>query len=213
MNENDRAVLDAWTAEQDEIVRARAESDPALAGKPDAMIFARMLIENDERDGVVRKLMAADPLLPVGSAFTIASDLASVERSKEWVNRGMSAETALPFVGSYGRLEFVLWAVDNGHMAENDLLDMLPDLWRGADPDDTDTRFLELWQKAWIRNGKRPVRDGKHLPKGHTLRVFRGQDKDARWASPGRWTSGSPRSSRPGPARASRLGTGSCSRA
>lgn len=176
MKPESRKVLDAWTAEQKEQARQIAATDPRYTGDE---VLAMMAVGEARRTELVDKLMADDPLLPVMSAFTIAGDLMSVERSKEWVARGMDAADALTFVGSYGRLEFALWAVKNGHMPEDVLLEMLPDLWRGSDPDDTDPRFLALWQKAWVRNGKRTVRDGPHLPKGTTLRVYRGQDDDA----------------------------------
>jgi len=64
-------------------------------------------------------------------------------------------------------------------MPESELIEMLPDLWRGSDPDDTDPQYLRLWKTAWLANGRRTVRDGPHLPKGRTVRCYRGQDADA----------------------------------
>lgn len=121
-------------------------------------------------------LMDADPGLSYISAIIIAGDMLAAERSKRWVEDGMDAwPDAATFVGSYGRLDFCLWAVENGHMDRATLLDQLPGLWSGSDPRDDDGRFAALWTEAWVRNGRRTIRDGGHLPKGKLLRVYRGQ--------------------------------------
>ncbi len=86
--------------------------------------------------------------IPFIAAFVIAQDQFASERSKEWVKLGLDAREAMGFVGSYARLDFALWAVAEGHMDKAVLLDVLPGLWRGSDPDDTDSRFLALWNEA-----------------------------------------------------------------
>lgn len=125
------------------------------------------------------ELQAADPRLPFISAFIIAGDKLSAERSKEWVADGCPAEDAARFVGSFARLDFLVWAVENGHLPESRLLDELPQAWSGSDPDDTDPRFLAYWQKAWRRNGSKTILDGPPLPgRKKVLDVYRGQDPD-----------------------------------
>lgn len=132
-----------------------------------------------KREPIMAELMAADPKLSMISAMIIAGDRLTSERSKQWTRDGLPAVDALPYVGSYGRLEFAVWAVDEGRLPIETLLDQLPGLWRGSDPDDTNPRYLALWKAAWFRNGEKTVRDGPHLPKGSALRCYRGQDDGA----------------------------------
>jgi hypothetical protein len=133
-----------------------------------------------ERQSVIAtELMDADPKLPFISAFIIAGDRLSAERSMEWVTEGkMSFKEALPWVGSYGRLPFMLWAHDNGHVDRATLVKMVPEYWSSSDTYRT-TEFLPLFKEARQMNGGRYVHDGKGLPRAKTLRIYRGQDTDA----------------------------------
>ena len=153
------------------------------SGRRSALSVEERLLEDmaefTKREPIMADLMAADPLLNELSAMIIAGDRLTSERSKQWTRDGCPAVDALPFVGSYGRLEFAVWATDEGFLPVETLLDQLPNLWRGSDPDDTDPRYLALWQSAWERNGKKTVRDGPQLPKGTQLRCYRGQDAGA----------------------------------
>ena len=65
---------------------------------------------------------------------------------------------------------------DEGGLAnvEASLVQNIADLWRGSDPDDTDPRFLEVWQNAVENNGGY-IRDGKALPRTNPLTIYRGQ--------------------------------------
>lgn len=122
-------------------------------------------------------LMAKDPKLTYISAIIIAGDMLSNERSWQWLQEGMPFERALLFVGSYGRLDFVIRAIADARVDATVVFEMLPELWRGSDPDDTDPRFLDLWTDAWNANGRETITDGRPLPKGEILTVYRGQDE------------------------------------
>lgn len=119
--------------------------------------------------------------IPFISAVVIVRDRGAAERSKRWVQKGLDARVAMAFVGSYARLDFALWAVENGHMDRSYLLDVLPDLWRGSDPDDTDPRFHALWLEAFHRNGDVIVTDldlSERLPSAlrkEYVTVYRGE--------------------------------------
>lgn len=169
MTPEGRAWMETYHGEEAERRKGLSVEDRMFE---DAAEFAK-------RDPIVDELMSADPKLDIISAMVIAGDKLTVERSKQWTLEGCPAVDALPYVGSYGRLEFAMWAVDEGHFPVEVLLDQLPDLWRGSDPDDTDPRYLALWKLARVRNGGRMVRDGARLPKGSMIRCFRGQDADA----------------------------------
>lgn len=135
----------------------------------------------ERRSALAAELMDADPRLSFMSAIVIAGDKISEERSKRWVAEGLPGIDALTFVGSFAALDFAVWAVENGHLAKDVLLDRLADLWSSTDPDDTDPRFLALWVEAWERNGRKPVlqNPAKPLPRKKVLRVYRGQDEDS----------------------------------
>lgn len=120
-----------------------------------------------------RRMVLAQPLIkqgtPVLTAYIIAGDLLSAERADKMVAGGWAPSKALNYVGSYARFD---WAVKN--LPEKELFAMLPRLWRGADPDDTNPEYYALWQKAWVANGKETILDDEPLPKGK-LTVYRGQ--------------------------------------
>jgi hypothetical protein len=108
--------------------------------------------------------MAEREGIPFMAAYVIVRDKASDARSRRWVEMGLDVADAMPFVGSFGRLDFAMWAVEQGHMTRADLLADLPDLWRGSDPDDTDPRFADLWAEAKAANGGRYVADTTIVP-------------------------------------------------
>lgn len=131
----------------------------------------RAILEDHERWSMRGLELAADievdhPWL----AVVVGQDMASAERSTELVAAGMRPLTALPFVGSYSRMG---WALDN--LTERQLLQRICDLWRGADPDDTDPRFRDMWHRLWMLRGRTPFLDGEPLPEGERLTIYRGQ--------------------------------------
>ena len=132
-------------------------------------------------------LQTADPSLPLHSALTIAGDRASAEPAERMIRAGVAFDDALPFVGSYARVDFAvrMAMAAERFLSYEHLIEILPGLWSGSDPDDTDPRFLALWQDAWRRNRRRIILDGPGLPvdafvSGRNgrkyVRVFRGQD-------------------------------------
>jgi hypothetical protein len=123
------------------------------------------------------KLVKADPKLPYITALIVAGDMGSAKRAEKAMAEGLPFDKALWRVGSYARFGFALDALDKGLVSSEHLLELLPELWSGSDPDDTDSRALALWQAARVAKG-RAITDGKGLPAGN-LTVYRGQDADA----------------------------------
>jgi hypothetical protein len=128
---------------------------------------------------VAEEFMAADPRLPFISALIMAGDKRSADAATKMLADGESYHSAQTRVGSYFRLDWSVRAMEAGHVSLDDLLDELPELWRGSDPDDLDPRYLDLWKKAFVRNGRKYVRDGRALPRTKLLTIYRGQDEDA----------------------------------
>lgn len=105
------------------------------------------------------------------NAVVKAGDILSAEKATELLKKGVPARDAVNFVGSYSRFD---WAVQN--LARRTLYSMLPRLWTGADPDDTNPQYLELWKEAFRRNKFKTILDNKRnpLPAG-MLKLYRGQ--------------------------------------
>jgi len=140
---------------------------------------AEMAASLNVQTRIAHEMIERDPRIPFIGALVIAGDRLSAERSDRWLAEGMPFDDALAFVGSYARLDWALRAQERGATSRGWLLDRLPHLWSGSDPDDTDPRFLALWREAFARNGHRPILDGRRLPPGDVLTVYRGQFRDA----------------------------------
>jgi hypothetical protein len=136
------------------------------------MLFA--FAEDSKRQNeIAEELLAAQPHLGI-TAYIIAGDMLSAEKASKLVREGMAPEKALHFIGSYARFD---WAVE--HLDPSTLLRILPELWRGADPDDTNPEYLKLWEAAWKANNCKTVCDGQKLPRTKKLTIYRGQASDA----------------------------------
>ena len=140
-------------------------------------------IQEMERDSKrATELMDADPSLPFISALIIARDMASADRSMDWLRTGKyDWSRAEVFCGSYGRLDLRVRAHAEWLITDEQALEDLPSTWSGSDPDDTDPRFLALWKSAVAANGGVYLRDhaDKTLPGAQWLTIYRGQDAGA----------------------------------
>jgi pentatricopeptide repeat protein len=134
----------------------------------------------------VDELMKADPALPFISAYVMAGDLVRADECFDLMVEGkVTWDQAETMVGSYGRLDLRARAYEAGLITEAEAIADLPAAWRGADPDDTDPRFLALWKLAHRANRHSTVRDrkGARIPalrgSGELVRIYRGQDEGA----------------------------------
>jgi hypothetical protein len=125
-----------------------------------------------------KELMEADPRLPYVSALVMAGDLIGADEALVALREGKPFSEALWCVGSYGRLSFALKALDDGYVSLDELCPILPELWSGSDPNDTDIRLLDLWRAARWRKGCL-IEDGEPLLDQPVINVYRGQDADA----------------------------------
>lgn len=119
--------------------------------------------------------------IPAITAVVMSGDIQSAEMATEMVSTGTPATKALHFVGSYARFD---WAVAN--LPKRTMLKMLPELWTGADPDDTNPEYLALWREAYKANGCRLIQDQpSHIEQLFTsidtrlITIYRGQISDA----------------------------------
>jgi hypothetical protein len=127
------------------------------------------------RVALTSQIVRENPTLPYITALIMAGDRLSAEDAWRELETGTPFARALVRVGSYGRLDFTVRALDADLVDDRTVFRMLPALWRGSDPDDEDPRFLDLWLRAYEWNGSY-LRDGIALPRTRVLDVYRGQD-------------------------------------
>lgn len=127
------------------------------------------LAREKRRSEIIQELIAGGT--PFLTAAVIAGDIQSAEIATERVNNGEDPMVAYKQIGSYARFE---WCVKN--LPQGKLLKLLPELWIGADPNDSDPAYLNLWKQAFANNGHKTIFDNKRskLPKG-AIQVYRGQ--------------------------------------
>lgn len=128
-------------------------------------------IKRQERyPAIVEKLLADDPSLGI-TAYIIAGDLLTAEQNAEMVQSGEAKAQDLVWrVGSFARLDWAIKYCSDAFVLEN-----LPRLWVGSDPDDTKPEYLALWRRAFERNGSAIIWDHNPLPFQDEYQVYRGQ--------------------------------------
>lgn len=135
----------------------------------------------DEQATMAEQIEKDNPGIPAITAFVMAGDRQSAVRALKYVEAGeWDWQRALTLTGSYARLDLAQTLVEKGHMTRDDLLRELPALWRGSDPDDTDVKWLLLWQEAWTAHGECTIYDTEQrLPDSPYVVVYRGQPEGA----------------------------------
>lgn len=138
--------------------------------------LVRMEREMAPRLELAHKLKEQDPELSFVSAVTIAGDRLSLQRSIDWVeNLEMSFLEALPFVGSFGRMDFILWGWQRELIDTSWLVANICDYWRGSDPDDGNIDLARLWQIAYEANGYNTLTDSTAGLPYKPFNIYRGQ--------------------------------------
>jgi hypothetical protein len=114
------------------------------------------------------------PDLPPVTQIVMGGDLGSMRYWRSQYQKGeVDAEKAIHLTGSYFRWNLACEMLSQ-HLVEPSWFDSeVCDLWRGSDPDDTDPANLTIWRGVASRNGGY-VRDGRPLPRGSRVVVFRG---------------------------------------
>lgn len=152
--------------------------------KIDASLFdAEHMARRIERQNeIVLRLAAKQPTLNFITAFIMSGDLAAAEEVEaEFAAGKLTFEQAQVFCGSYARFDFIVRQVELGRVKPEEAYALLPEVWSGSDPDDTEPRFLEFWKAAYRWHESRPFFDGKKLP-GMRPTLYRGQDRIAKGA-------------------------------
>lgn len=142
--------------------------------------FDRQAAEYEvQRQDIAAALSEKDPSLGI-TAIIMAGDILSAQRTEATIRETGELEPHVWLCGSYGRVEMA-WRLWNDRLISDHWLKKnLPELWRGSDPDDTDPRFLQMWEAAHIENGSRYLKDGVGLPRQRVLDVYRGQDRNVK---------------------------------
>lgn len=148
-----------------ELKRVTEMTDPPLSWP---VQMAEQVVRSDS---AMEALIAANPAIPPMTAHIIAGDQISAERATDAVESGkLKPEEAVHLVGSYSRWQ---WALQN--CPQEWVWKNIAELWRGADPDDTDVDNITVWSDAFLNRGERYIRDGKPLPRGQKITLYRGQ--------------------------------------
>lgn len=130
-------------------------------------------------DKIMVDLIASQPDLHPITAHVIAGDILSARKATERVVAGEDPTKVYVTVGSFARWGWVTALVQSGAISREWFAENIADLWRGADPDDTDPANLAIWREAWFGNKRSVIRDGRPLPKKRgdgTIAVYRGGD-------------------------------------
>lgn len=137
---------------------------------------ARIMEWARETGKIASDLMTANPTLNYATAQIMAGDILSAREATDKVIGGEDATTAIRWVGSYARWDWVVTMVRTGRITGEWFAENIADLWVSADPDDTNPDNLAIWRKAYNDHGGL-IRDGRPLPKpggDRMLKVFRG---------------------------------------
>jgi len=112
------------------------------------------------------------------TALVMAGDMLSRKRADALFAEGKTVEQASIMVGSYSRFDWVVDQYHMGHIGVEELSAWICELWRGADPDDTNPDFLVVWQQCNSYKGT-TLFDEKPLPDGEEFTIYRGQENDS----------------------------------
>lgn len=108
-----------------------------------------------EHSRILSALLADNPGLGI-TAYVMANDIVFASQMAEMVRAGiLTAEEAVWRVGSFARLD---WAIT--HCPDAWVIENLPELWSGSDPDDTKPEYLALWHRAFADNSYRIICSG-----------------------------------------------------
>jgi hypothetical protein len=130
----------------------------------------------DPQTKLAGEMIEADPSLNTITALIRAGDQLSRKRADEAVAEGTPVLLASIFVGSFSRFDWIVEQYFMENIEDEDFFQEICELWRGADPNDTDPVFLTVWEEAYNWNGEM-LRDDdtKFLPSGDPITIYRGQ--------------------------------------
>jgi len=141
--------------------------------------FEDLQVRADKLQAALSRLQDANPGASVITLFVMANDELSIEVADKYFAEGWSFERAAWLCGSFARMGWAYRQWVNAKVDDETFFRLLPELWRGSDPDDTDRAYLEMWARAHELNGYETVTDGDPLPKPDDdgyLTVYRGQE-------------------------------------
>lgn len=128
-----------------------------------------------ERTSEIAKELHAKGI-PFITAMVMAGDQANMENVDRLFNEDkLTFDKALLLIGSYSRFDWFVKQWKLGVINDRKFYKLLPDVWTSSDPDDKDPNYLDIWRRAFVRNGKTAVIDGDKLPKKAFIKIYRGQ--------------------------------------
>lgn len=146
----------------------------------DELLAAQMRREV-RRNEIATELSEKNPSLGVIPLIIMSGDMAAAEEVDAAFRAGeLTFQQAQIRLGSYARFDWVVKQLDAGALCAADVeyvFKNLPSLWAFSDPDDTNPRYLKLWQEAFARNDKRMLLGSEPFPfkRKKLITVYRGE--------------------------------------
>jgi hypothetical protein len=133
-----------------------------------------IFVERAKRESEIA--LTLDESLPTVTRIIMAGDLRQAQDNLQSLRAGsIDIDRAMVLTGSYGRIALLVRAFEEGLVSLTKTLDLLPEWWPSSDPDDTDPRFISLWESAFARKGGVVTDEGHDLPRKAWLTIWRGQ--------------------------------------
>jgi len=131
----------------------------------------------EEQDKIAQTYMEQgyNPMISI----VMAGDHLSRKRADDLVEKGESVRDASVQIGSYSRFDWVVEQYYTGNISTAELAEWICELWRGADPDDTNPDYISVWEDCQEEFGEM-LYDEKKFPlelldESGLVTVYRGQ--------------------------------------
>lgn len=132
------------------------------------------------QEQIAAELYRLNPNWGFIGVFVVSSDLANAEPYEREFEAGkLDFRAACQAMGSYARFDFAHRQYLVGRVSAEEFYDLLPELWRSSDMDDTKEEYFLTWQAMKELNSNKIIVDGLPLPHRKYLTVYHGQDRAA----------------------------------
>jgi hypothetical protein len=115
--------------------------------------------------------------VPMLTGIIMAQDRSNWQLANDELSKGRPFHEASIYLGSFARFDWIAEKYLAGEITVEELTLHIAEEWRGSDPDDSDYRFLMLWEDCYNNKGSLITDEDKTLPEGE-FTIYRGQLTD-----------------------------------